>query len=995
MPKRSHPEFVRVFLSSPGDVADERAAARRLLKEELPYDRLLQGRITFEVVSWDDPAGKLAMPANLTPQEAVNRFGPMPSECDVVVVVLWSRLGTHLDMGAFRKLNGEPYLSGTEWEFENALNSRPQPELFVYWRKEEPKVGMKDPNWAEKRRQYELVEQFFDQFKNPDGSFRRSWKPYDTTTEFQKYLADDLKSILRERLDSGLYVRGIAKATPAVWVGSPYPGLRPFTPEEAPIFFGRGHDVDALITRLRESAQRALIVVGVSGGGKSSLVSAGLLPRLSAGALEGSEHWRVLTFTPGAAGDNPFLALASELKGMLPAPKQRSPIAIASALSENPQSLSEYVDLILAGRPASAALVLYVDQLEELFTQVSEEHRGAFAELLIQATTNRRLRVLATLRADFLSQSTAEEGLEALLRVGTFVLGPPGPAALADIVRRPDERAGLSLEDGLADRILIEAGGDPGALPLIAFCLEELYYRTAPQQQLTLGAYEAMGGLRGAIGQRADKLLAEFAEVDEIGLNNALSKVFENLVLVEAGKGARKRASRDELMAAPAPIPQLVEKLIFPGRLLVAENTGGRATVTLAHEALLQKWAALRDWLGTDDLILIQRGVEAWNAWRAREPYSRPNLRRADLSGADLQDVDLHEAKLGGANLSGADLQGANLSEAELSGTNLSGADLQGADLREAELREANLSGADLQGASLSEAELSGANLSGADLQGANLRQAKMSGANLQKANLRRASLGRADLKGADLRQTNLIEADLREADLRFAVLVGTDLTNADLTGCRVYAISAWDVKLEGAKQQNLIITETDEPRITVDDMEVVSFSQLFLHGEKILGLFDALTSKIVLILGRFTNERKAVLDALRSELLKRNYLPIVFDFSVPARRDITESISLLARMTRFIIADLTDPSSIPQELEAIVPHLAVPVQPLLEGASRPFAMFRDYQMYDWVLPIHRYEGLEPLLATLAEKVIAPAEGKVKALEERRRMIEAELTSRR
>jgi hypothetical protein len=96
--------------------------------------------------------------------------------------------------------------------------------------------------------------------------------------------------------------------------------------------------------------------------------------------------------------------------------------------------------------------------------------------------------------------------------------------------------------------------------------------------------------------------------------------------------------------------------------------------------------------------------------------------------------------------------------------------------------------------------------------------------------------------------------------------------------------------------------------------------------------------------------------------------------------------------MARFIIADLTDPMSIPKELEAIVPGLAVPVQPLLEGASRPYAMFKDYWKYEWVLPVYRYEGLEPLLATLAEKVIAPAEGKVKALEERRRMIEAELT---
>jgi hypothetical protein len=146
----------------------------------------------------------------------------------------------------------------------------------------------------------------------------------------------------------------------------------------------------------------------------------------------------------------------------------------------------------------------------------------------------------------------------------------------------------------------------------------------------------------------------------------------------------------------------------------------------------------------------------------------------------------------------------------------------------------------------------------------------------------------------------------------------------------------------------------------------------------------------VVLILGRFTPERKAVLDAIREELRRRAYVPILFDFDVPATRDITETVSLLARMARFIIADLTDSSSIPQELEAIVPQLAVPVQALLEG-DRPYAMFKDYWKYDWVLPIHRYDGLDALLATLPEKVIAPAETKMNDLADKRRRFEAEL----
>ena len=194
----------------------------------------------------------------------------------------------------------------------------------------------------------------------------------------------------------------------------------------------------------------------------------------------------------------------------------------------------------------------------------------------------------------------------------------------------------------------------------------------------------------------------------------------------------------------------------------------------------------------------------------------------------------------------------------------------------------------------------------------------------------------------------------------------------------------------KGTKQQDLLITNRGEAAVTVDNIEVAQFVYLLLHNEKIRDVIDTVTSKVVLILGRFTPERKAVLDAIRKELRNRHYVPILFDFDVPARRDITETVSLLARMARFIIADLTDPSSIPKELEAIVPQLAVPVQPLLEG-DRPYAMFKDYWKYEWVLPLHRYDGLPSLLATLAANVIEPPESKMNELADKRRRFETEL----
>jgi hypothetical protein len=174
------PWHVRVFLASPGDVADERALARHLIEKELPSDPLLSGRVTFEVVSWDDPVAPVPMPATCAPQGAVVRFMGEPSTCDIVIVVLWSRLGMRLDVTAFRKPSGEPYLSGTEWEFENAWNARPRPEILVYRRMEEPKIGMRDSDFEEKRRQYELVEQFCERItKNPNGTLRGGVTPYE------------------------------------------------------------------------------------------------------------------------------------------------------------------------------------------------------------------------------------------------------------------------------------------------------------------------------------------------------------------------------------------------------------------------------------------------------------------------------------------------------------------------------------------------------------------------------------------------------------------------------------------------------------------------------------------------------------------------------------------------------------------------------------------------------------------------------------------------
>jgi uncharacterized protein YjbI with pentapeptide repeats len=400
-----------------------------------------------------------------------------------------------------------------------------------------------------------------------------------------------------------------------------------------------------------------------------------------------------------------------------------------------------------------------------------------------------------------------------------------------------------------------------------------------------------------------------------------------------------------------------------------------------------------------EHIAKLKEGVAAWNAWREENPNIHPDLSGADLSGVDLSGKD-HEKLIYAAEIrrfervevaKAANLRGADLSDAHLSRANLSGADLTEAKLNVALLCEAILFGADLSranlcGARLARADLCRADLSGADLTEAKLNVALLCEAILFEATLVGADLSRAHLGGANLNGANLSGANLSEAGLEFAQLVETDLTGANLTDCRVYGASAWNLKLERATQQNLVITPSyrlqgePEPAIAVDNIEVAQFIYLMLNNQKVRDVIDTITSKVVLILGRFTAERRAVLDGLRDELRKRNYLPILFDFEVPARRNITETVTLLARMARFIIADLTDPSSIPQELQAIIPSVHVPVQPLLLEGSPLYSMFEDFEVYPWVLRAYQYKKLEQLLATLAENVIAPAEAKVKEL---------------
>jgi formylglycine-generating enzyme required for sulfatase activity len=618
MPPRTQPLHLRIFLSSPGDVADERGIALQLF-ERLQYDPLLRGRVTIEAVAWDKPGGDAPLLATMTPQEAINQGLPKPSQCDIVVVIFWARMGTPLP-DDYLKPDGSRYLSGTEWEYEDALQAsrvHNVPKVVVYRRTEDVAFSPKDQSFAQKVEQWQRVDAFFTAFNNPDGSARQGFNSYSTPADFGDKFETHLKVLIKQLLEAEPIEANVAPAVtasaselPPLWEGSPFPGLRAFTPADAPIYFGRGPETDSLVKRVSEN--RFVAVVGASGSGKSSLVGAGLLPRLAANAIEGSKEWVTVRFTPGelASGD-PFEALVVALLRELPS----STLArdLTTQLQTQPDSLAEMADASLTKQPDWSQMLMFIDQFEELFTLVKPQYVEPFIDLLVSAASASRLRTVITLRADFYARCVEYPKLATLLEAATYPLAAPEYGALYEMITRPAARAGLEYEAGLADRILRDTGSDPGALALMAYALDELYQASQDDNRLTHAEYDALHGVQGAIGERAENT---FNQLDPEA-QASLPEVFREICEVdERGIAIRQRATLDQTARSEA-AHRLVEALTNARLLVQSQSEDGQPIVEVAHEALLRSWKRLAQWIEDtqDDLRLLRQvrlGAEEW-----------------------------------------------------------------------------------------------------------------------------------------------------------------------------------------------------------------------------------------------------------------------------------------------------------------------------------------------------------------------------------------------
>ena len=424
----------------------------------------------------------------------------------------------------------------------------------------------------------------------------------------------------------------------AMPIYNPYKGLRAFQESDADDFFGRDELVERITARLAAQPEspgeaegappsRFLALVGPSGSGKSSVVKAGLIPALREGAVSGSENWYIAEMVPGT---HPLEELEMALWPVAVDP----PPSLVAPMQRDVRGMLRTLRRILPDEPA-VQLLLFIDQFEELFTLVKDEaRRDFFIESLMVAVNAPRspLRVITTLRADFYDRPLQLQMLGQTLKQATEIVLPLNTQALTWAIREPARHVGVSFETGLAETIVADVVDQPGTLPLLQYALTELFERRQ-NKLLTRSAYELIGGVQGALSRRAE---AVYNELDAAG-QRASKQLFLRLVnLGEGGTQTRRRVRRADLTAIDLPqMNQAIDEYVSARLLILDRDPLTRAsTVEVAHEALLQGWSRLANWLTTslDDLRLQQQLTRYTGEWQSADLDSSYLLHGSRLS---------------------------------------------------------------------------------------------------------------------------------------------------------------------------------------------------------------------------------------------------------------------------------------------------------------------------------------------------------------------------
>lgn len=610
---------LRVFISSPGDVAEERLIARRVIGR---LEAQLGDLVRIEAVFWE----RAPLVATASFQEQLAR----PSETDITVLLLWSRLGTPLPSHIVRD-DGSTYASGTEFEFEDAMAGFARngtPRILAY-RKTAPIVPPSDLDALEDSvRQQQAMERFVGKwFRNEaDGTLKAAFHNFATPADFEDVFESHLGQLVAQLVEPFLPPGVAARGSAPTWRGSsPFRGLEVFEPQHAPVFFGRTAATASVLAKLRIQGQAGkafVLIVSMSGGGKSSLVRAGVLPlMLQPGVIGTAAAWRHAVMRPSDGQGRLVDALERALVRATTTDADRdAPIDAGDAMRASDAIVRRVVDRLdrIGTSDATVDLVLVVDQLEEAFSdeRVTPDERDAFFSAIDALARSGRVWIIATMRSDAYPLIAASPTLVALKEGdGQYDLMPPTLREIGQIIRFPASAAGLRFEtrdntaEKLDDVIRDAAASNPGALPLLQFLLEALYQRRNPEDVLTFRAYEDLGGVEGALAQRAEAVLASVSD----GAQKALPAVLRELVTFgtdDDSKALRRIAPRTAFESRDA--NELVDALVEARLLVGTLGADGTSAISLAHEALLEFWPRLKAWRDEDrEMLLIHARLAA------------------------------------------------------------------------------------------------------------------------------------------------------------------------------------------------------------------------------------------------------------------------------------------------------------------------------------------------------------------------------------------------
>lgn len=645
------PREISIFVSSPGDVAGERVIATRVIERiGIRY----AGRIALRTCLWEHLP--LAATDGFQPQI------PRASEFDIVLIILWSRLGTPLP-DSIRRADGSTYDSGTEFEFEDAIEAHRlngTPHILVYRKTAEVFVSLNQGEGAllEMSRQRQKVQAFIDKwFRAPDGKNKAASSRFVEPSEFEEKLESQLRSLLDGMVSDGK--RSMVMPAAAEWdlssKGSPFRGLERFDFEHRLIYFGRTRAVNEVIDQLKRQASAGkpfLLTFGNSGVGKSSFMRAGVLPFLvEPGVIEGVGLWRWGIFEPSdSTGDflNGFAACLltdtalpeladvvrlEELSEML-----RTSVAGVVALLRSALARRVKRDLDAQGKGSrrEARLAILIDPLEEIFTHgdATDDYRSEFIGALDALVRSGVVWCIGTMRSDFFPACADYLKLvELKAGDGQYHLTPPSSADIGRMIRLPAQMAGLRFEEdpvegSLDERLRDETVSDAGGLPLLEFTLDEIFKKSRSEGfgHLSFRAYRELGGLQGAVRTRAEETFLTVA--GELGddAEAVLGGVFGSLVRVtdDSNQPVARRYSLLEKITSEPGKRRLVEAFIEARLLMTDIDDQSRPVVTFSHETLLRHWPRLADWVDANRDFLRTRSRVSTAARRWEEENRDP-----------------------------------------------------------------------------------------------------------------------------------------------------------------------------------------------------------------------------------------------------------------------------------------------------------------------------------------------------------------------------------